>query len=164
MAGSTQRRIFLLATALAPCLIAAPPPATRPALATTSATSAATKPATTRQTIVSAAISGNPLMVGDSAIFIFRRSGGVERDLTVSFLPQGDTRPGVDFEPMPPHITIPAGFSFASLYVPTLSNRDRNDNRTIGLRVMPPPEHDLDAWLKAAPTSLPAATQPATGN
>ena len=113
-------------------------------------------------------MSGNPLTVGDSAVFIFRRSGPVESDLPVSFLPHGDTTEGVDFEPMPRHITIPAGFAVASLYVPTLSNPQRSGARTIGLRVMPPPEENPDAWLK--PTTLPATpatrrttTQPATG-
>jgi hypothetical protein len=70
---------------------------------------------------------------------------------------------------MPPHVTIPAGFAIASLYVPTLSNPQRDGSRTIGVRLMPPPEHDVNAWLKPAAAATttatrPAATQPAAGN
>jgi uncharacterized protein (DUF1800 family) len=71
------------------------------------------------------------------AMFTFTRVGLVDSPVTVDYTITGTAAAGVDFEPLPGRITIPAGATSATVALLPKANPANNNNRTATLTIMP---------------------------
>src|SRR5690606_9239136 len=71
------------------------------------------------------------------AVFTFTRVGRVESPLTVDYALTGTAVAGVDFEPLPGHVTLPAGATSATVALKPRANPANTNNRTATLTLTP---------------------------
>src|SRR2546425_1270317 len=73
----------------------------------------------------------------DSGAFTVSRTGPTNRELTVFYGVGGTAQPGVDYQPLSGHVTIPAGTLSADITVTPISDVDTTfeTNETVEVRL-----------------------------
>jgi len=76
----------------------------------------------------------------DPGAFTVSRTGPTNNDLTVFYRVGGTAQPGVDYQPLPGHLTIPAGAVSADVTVTPIADVDTTfeTNETVKVQLWPP--------------------------
>src|SRR6266480_462838 len=76
----------------------------------------------------------------DTGTFTVSRTGPTNNDLLVFYHGDGSARPGVDYQALPGHVTIPAGASAADITVTPIADVDTTfeTNDTVKVQLLPP--------------------------
>ena len=76
----------------------------------------------------------------DTGTFTVSRTGPTNNDLLVFYHADGTAAPGVDYQALPGHVTIPAGASAADITVTPISDVDTafETNETVEVRLVRP--------------------------
>src|SRR2546421_11589251 len=76
----------------------------------------------------------------DTGTFTVSRTGPTNNDLLVFYHADGTAAPGVDYQALPGHVTIPAGASAADITVTPIADVDTTfeTNDTVKVQLLPP--------------------------
>ena len=77
------------------------------------------------------------------AVLTFSRVGVVKEAITVEYTIAGSAEPGVDFDPLPGRVTIPAGATSASVTLSPRTNPANTNNRTAIVTITPKPSYGV---------------------
>ncbi len=101
---------------------------------------------------VAATVPATDTAGGTPSVFTFTRVGLVNQPLTVDYTVGGSAEPGVDFEPLPGRVTLPAGASSATVTLVPKANPANTNNRSVTLTLTPRPTYGLGASDRAGVT------------
>ena len=86
------------------------------------------------------------------AVFTFTRVGLVNNPVTIDYTISGTAAAGVDFQPLPGRVTIPAGATSATVSFVPKPNPDNTNNRTATLTITPNLSYGVGAHDRAGVT------------
>lgn len=95
---------------------------------------------------------------GAPCVFIISRTGRADEDMVVFCEPNGTATEGVDHVRMARQVTIPRGFSTATIILPLIDDEEAEEGETVGLTLLPTPipPRPVEA---AAPATQPTTRQ-----
>ena len=94
-------------------------------------------PETLSTVSVRASVAATDAVAGSPAVFTFSRVGPVSQAITVEYRLAGSAAAGVDFEPLPGRVTIPAGATSATVTLQPRPNPANTLSRTVELSLEP---------------------------
>ncbi len=109
-------------------------------------------PETLATVSVAAAVPATDTVGGSPAVFTFSRVGSVADAITVEYTVSGTATAGVDFEPLPGRLTIPAGATSATVSLIPKANPANTNNRSTTLILTPRPGYGVGASDRAGIT------------
>ena len=77
------------------------------------------------------------------AVLTFSRVGVVKESITVEYTIAGSAESGIDFDPLPGRVTIPAGATSATVTLTPRTNPANTNNRTAIVTVIPKPSYGV---------------------
>ncbi|MBI5693224.1 MAG: DUF1800 family protein [Verrucomicrobia bacterium] len=101
---------------------------------------------------VSATVPATDTVGGTPAVFTFTRVGLMTNPVTVEYTIEGSATAGVDYEPLPGRVTIPAGASTATVTLVPKANPANTNNRTATLTLVPRPAYGVGTGDQAGVT------------
>jgi uncharacterized protein (DUF1800 family) len=101
---------------------------------------------------VTATVPATDTVVGAPAVFTFTRVGLVTNPVTVEYSLSGSATAGVDFDPLPGRVTIPAGATSATVSFVPKANPANTNNRSVILTVTPKLAYGVGAGDQAGVT------------
>jgi hypothetical protein len=101
---------------------------------------------------VTATVPATDTVGGAPAVFTFTRVGLVNQPVTVDYTIAGTAEAGVDYEPLPGRVTLPAGATSATVTLVPKANPANTNNRTATLTLTPRPAYGVGASDRAGAT------------